>query len=249
VRYLLVAPLYGYSLRELTVAPEGSTLSLLHDGSAEEHDLDAFRMRIRAHVRDELERVSSGHRGGIDLSRVADAEAASLAGDHPRVIQLLGAWPAPLAIFLRTPEGQMLASDARGLIAKALSLLGTACAALGQVPQAEEVLRLGVQYAGEGMAAAEVFRRLGDTLLDDARPGEAVGPYRRAIALGADPKLVWPQLARAFVRRRRFVAAFACLRRAVDAGVPEPAIAEELRAVEQHLGPSLTGWRAIVARG
>src|SRR4051794_32141437 len=124
VRYLLLAPLYGYSLRQLAAAEHGSELSLIRDGIEEKHDLEGFRMRIRAHVRDELERVASGNRGAIDLSRVADAETASLAGDEAKVLQLLGAWPAPLAIFLRTPEGQMLAVEPRALIAKGLGLLG-----------------------------------------------------------------------------------------------------------------------------
>jgi hypothetical protein len=93
-----------------------------------------------------------------------------------------------------------------------------------------------------------VFRRFGDALLDDARPGEAIGPYRRAIALGADPKLVWVQLGRAFLQRRRFVAALACLRKAKEAGVGEASVAEEMRAIEAQLGPSLTGWRALVVK-
>ena len=49
--------------------------------------------------------------------------------DYAKVLTLLGSWPAPLAIFLRTPEGQMLTPDARGLIAKGLGLLGSACVA------------------------------------------------------------------------------------------------------------------------
>ena len=74
---------------------------------------------------------------------------AALAGQWSNVVQLLGSWPAPLAIFLRTPEGQLLAPDARGLIAKGLGLLGSACVSLGEIEQAEEVFRIGIQYAPE----------------------------------------------------------------------------------------------------
>src|SRR5262249_7964427 len=57
VRYLLLAPLYGYALRELRIGQEGSNMVLLHDGMEETYPLPAFRARIRTHVREELERV------------------------------------------------------------------------------------------------------------------------------------------------------------------------------------------------
>ncbi|MEI7895069.1 MAG: hypothetical protein WCI05_18380, partial [Myxococcales bacterium] len=163
VRYLLLAPLYGYSLRGLVLTPEdGARLVVHHDGVEENHDLDSFRFRVRALVREEIERVASGARSAIDLSKVTEAEAAAQRRDWSKVVSLLGAWPAPLAIFLRTPEGQGLATDARALIAKGLGLLGTACVRLGEMDQAEEVFRIGIQYAQEGMSAADLFRRLGE---------------------------------------------------------------------------------------
>jgi hypothetical protein len=245
VRYLLLAPLYGYSLRKLVLdEEEGSQLVLLHDGVEETHDLDAFRFRIRAMVREELERIASGARSAIDLSKVTEAETAALKKDWAKVLQLLGSWPAPLAIFLRTPEGQLLTTDARGLIAKGLGLLGSACVHLGEIEQAEEVFRIGIQYAQEGVAAADLFRRLGEALLQNERPGEAIGPLRRALAFGGSSTDVMPPLARAFIRRKKWVAAYACLREAVEAGVPEREVADEVRQVESVLGVALTGWKA-----
>src|SRR5690349_13589042 len=41
VRYLLLAPLYGYALHELRVAADGSTIVLLHDGLEEAYPLAA----------------------------------------------------------------------------------------------------------------------------------------------------------------------------------------------------------------
>jgi hypothetical protein len=245
VRYLLLAPLYGFSLRKLVVA-NGSDAELIvsHDGSEEEYELDSFRARIRALVREELERVAAGARSAIDLSKVAEAEGAAIRQEWPKVIGLLGAWPAPLAIFLRTPEGQMLAPDARALISKGLGLLGSACVHLGEIEQAEEVFRIGIQYAQEGVAAAELFRRLGEALLQSDRAGEAIGPLRRALAFGGTPQEVMPPLARAFLKRKRFVAAYACLRDALEAGVGEREIAEELRSTESALGVALTAWKA-----
>jgi hypothetical protein len=246
VRYLLLAPLYGYSLVALVVGPDKAPaeITVLHDGVEEKHELDAFRMRVRNHVRDELDRVTTGARSAIDLSKVADAEGCALRKEWPKVIALLGAWPAPLAIFLRTPEGQMLAPEARALIAKGLGLLGSACVHVGEIEQAEEVFRIGIQYAQEGMAAAELFRRLGEALLLNDRPGEAIGPLRRALAFGGLPQEVLPPLARAFIQRGRYVAAFACLKDALRAGAPEKDLADDIREVETKLGPALTAWKA-----
>jgi tetratricopeptide (TPR) repeat protein len=252
VRYLLLAPLYGYSLRKLQLGGRGGNeppeLVVLHDGVEETHDLDAFRFRMRAIVRDELERATTGQRNAIDLSKVGEAETASLHGEWSKVVQLLGGWPAPLAIFLRTPEGQLLTADARGLIAKGLGLLGSACVHMGEVEQAEEVFRIGIQYAQEGTAAAELFRRLGEALLQADRAGEAIGPLRRALAFGGTAAEVMPPLARAFLKRKKFVAAYACLRDALEAGIGEREIAEELRVTEAALGVALTAWKARKVR-
>jgi hypothetical protein len=247
VRYLLIAPLYGYSLRKLVIYGKSAEIVVLHDGAEEKHELPIFRARIRAHIRDELERVASGTRSAIDLSKVAEAEAAATRRDWARVVSLLGAWPAPLAIFLRTPEGQMLTPDARAVMAKGLGLLGTACVELGEVDQAEEVFRIGIQYAQEGLAAADLFRRLGEALLLHGRPGESIGMLRRAAAFGSPSAQIMPLLGRAFVERGRFVAGLACLRQAMEAGVPEHLLAEWLRAVEAGLGPALTAWKASLA--
>jgi hypothetical protein len=247
VRYLLLAPLYGYSLRKLGLGgdgEEGGHIVVLHDGVEETHELDAFRFRIRALVREELERVASGARSAIDLSKVTEAEAAALKGEWTKVVQLLGSWPAPLAIFLRTPEGQLLTPDARALIAKGLGLLGSACVHLNEVEQAEEVFRIGIQYAQEGLAAADLFRRLGEALLKGDRPGEAIGPLRRAAAFGGSAAEVMIPLARAFLQRKKWVAAYACVRDALEAGVAERDVADELRQIEGALGVSLTGWKA-----
>lgn len=246
VRYLLLAPVYGYSMKELVLDGDRKELVLLRDGAEETHDLDAFRTRIRGLVREELERVMTGSRSAIDLSKVAEAEACALKSEWVKVIALLGAWPAPLAIFLRTPEGQMLAPDARALIAKGLGLLGTACVKLGEGDQAEEVFRIGIQYAQDGLAAADLFRRLGEALLSSERPGEAIGPLRRASAFGGKPQDVLPLLARAFVARGRYVAAYGCVREAMESGATEAELAEPVSAIEAKLGPALTNWKATL---
>lgn len=247
VRYLLLAPLYGYSLRQLQVVGDESHIELMHDGVEESYPLSAFRARLRTHVREELDRVQrGGGRGAIDLSRVPEAQHAAQLGDHVKVLELLGAWPAPLAIFLRTPEGQMLGAEARATIARALGLLGSSCIALGESEKGEEVLRLAVQYAGDGPAAPEIYTRLGNAMIEDGRPGEAISPLRRAANLGADGRVIWPALARAFYARERYLASLAALIEAREAGAEGEDLVDLERGVVQRLGSAWSEWKELV---
>jgi hypothetical protein len=250
VRYLLLASLFGYSLRRLLVDDDGSRLELLHDGVDESYQLAAFRARLRTHVREELDRAARGRsRGSIDLSRVSEAEQAVADSDPVRVVELLGAWPAPLSIFLRTPEGQMLGPEARATIARGLSLLGSACIELGDLPKGEEVLRLAVQYALEGQAAPDAYRRLGEALLEAQRPGEAIGPLRRAATLGGASSDIWPPLARAFLARGRRLAALAAIAKAREAGVEAETLGPIEAQIQSELGGPLEFWRSSVHLG
>ncbi len=236
VRNLLLAPIYGYSLRTLVVTEAGSSVELSRDGVDEVYELESFRVRLRAQVRDELDRLTQSSRGSIDLGKVGDAEAADAAGDYAKVRALLGAWPAPLAIFIRTPDGQQIGVEARTLIAKGLALLASACFALGDPEGGGEIFRLAVQYAQDGLIAGEVFRRLGSALLDAGRAGEAIAPLRRAVNLGATGETVWPLLARAFIARKRHVAALVCVREARAAGSPQEALTSLTSDLERAFG-------------
>lgn len=250
VRYLLLAPLFGYTLDRLKVDAQGSRLEMRHEGTTESYQLAAFRARLRTHVREELDRASRGRsRGAIDLGRVAEAEQASEAGDSIRVVELLGSWPAPLAVFLRTQEGQMLAPDARATIARGLGVLGSACIDLGDLPKGEEVLRLAVQYALDGEAAPDAYRRLGEALLADGRPGEAIAPLRRAAILGAAPEKIGPPLARAFLARQRRLAALGAVAQARAAGVSGEILAPLEARLAEELGPPLQSWKEALGEG
>jgi hypothetical protein len=248
VRYMLLAPLYGYELERLDVGDDGSTIGFRHDGIEQSVSLEAFRARIRAHVEEELERASKAQqRGAIELSRVAQAEEAAQRGDYIKVLELLGAWPAPLAIFLRTPEGQLLNAETRATIARGLGLLGSACIALDEVDKGEEVLRLAVQYAGDGPAAAGIFTRLGSAMFNDSRPGEAIGLLRRAINLGASGGEVWPMLAGAFLARGRLLAALGAVREARTNGVSGDELDRIHDRVAQQLGERFVRWSQVLS--
>jgi hypothetical protein len=247
VRYLLLAPLFGYVLQTLVIDEDGSRVEVTHDGVEEGYQLSALRARLRTHVRQEHERVARGQNdGAIDLGRVSEAEDAAAAGDHRRVAELLGAWPAPLAIFLRTPEGQGLGQEARETVARGLSLLGSACVEFEDFDKAEEILRLAVQYAGDGPGAGDVYYRLGLALLVHGRAGEAIGPLRRAVALEATDPGVWTTLGRAFLERERNLAALAVARAAIKRGVAPELVESILAEAKGRLGDSYQVWFSFI---
>lgn len=246
-KFLLLAPLYGYGLKELRIAGKTGRLVVEHEGRDETLALPAFRDRLRSHVRTDLERGVE-RKGGtaIDLNRVGEAEAAAEQGEWHRVMELLGSWPMPLAIYWRTPEGQMLPDEARQRIAEGLGLLGTACGKLGDEAQGEEVLRLAVQYAQDGSAAQGIFQRIAKAFLERGRFAEAIGPLRRAQRLGAEPAAVLPDLAWALVERDRLVGALGIVHQASEAGVPKGQLDRVTHRLNKRLGPALKRWHELV---
>ncbi len=247
VRTLLLAGLFEVELLELRLGggrPIGVQISV--QGLEEELTPEDLREALRDRVRAELARARPQSPFAIDLSVVPEAKAALEAGDAARAIELLGAWPGPLSMLLRTAEGAALAPDARVTLAQALGVLGTAYVRTERFEWAEEVLRLGIQWAQDGTAGAEVFRRLADAYVVRERHGEAIGLLRRALVLGGSPAEVLPTLARCFAARERWVAALVCVEQAEAAGAPEEATAEVRALAERVLGDAWTRLRAVV---
>jgi tetratricopeptide (TPR) repeat protein len=243
VRYLLLAPIFGYGLVSLTCDTYGSMLRVRRDGIDEIYEIEEFRTRIRVHVREELQRALRGARGAIDLAKVTEAEAAAEAGDQLRIVELLGSWPAPLALFLRTSEGQALTSEVRMRISRALALLGQACILLGEADKGQEILRLAIQYAGDTSMAPEVFTILGCSMLGEKRFAEAIGVLKRAANLGADGKKLWPLIADAFAQRGFWAPAVAALLRAKRLGAEGPEVDNLYERATQNLGPTFVAWQ------
>jgi hypothetical protein len=246
VRYLLLAPVFGYGLISLTCDVYGSMLRVRRDGIDEVYEIEEFRTRIRVHVREELQRVLRGGKGAIDLAKVSEAEAAAEAGDQLRVVELLGSWPAPLALFLRTSEGQALTAEVRIRISRALGLLGQACIVLGESDKGQEILRLAIQYAGDTSMASEVFTILGRSMLGEKRYGEAIGVLKRAVSLGADGTQLWPLIAEAFAQRGFWGPALAALLRAKRLGSNGPAVQSLYERALQNVGPAFEAWQRCV---
>jgi hypothetical protein len=244
VRVLLLAPLFGYSLLELRCSEHGSTVFALEDGVKVELELGELRQALRRCVVEEMERFAENpdpNRSGLDLTLVPKARDAAAAGEHDQVVTLLGGWLMPLAFFLRTPEGRILAPEVRAVLGEGLGLLGSSLLHTGDQQTADQSLRLAVQYSVGTSTAADAYARLGAAHLRAERFGEAIAPLRRAAELGAEPSRIWPGLGLAFFRTDRLLASWAALRQAEADGVQDAALPALQSALRDRL-PALGAW-------
>ena len=152
---------------------------------------------------------------------------------------LLTPWLGPISMLLRTGEADSLAEEVHGRLSEGLDLLGTAYAEIGELDAANEVLRLGVQWAGESSKAGDLFFTLGRASVAADKHGEAIGLLRRAIRLGIDERDAMPLLARSLAARDQGLAAMVLVRRARELGADQP----DLEALRGELEASFgTAW-------
>jgi hypothetical protein len=248
-RYVLLSPIFGIKLRELRVSGGGKTARVVVDlgGAIDEIEVGELRDVIKDRIRAEAARSRPQSPFAIDLNAVPEALRAASAGDHEKVIEVLGAWPGPLSLLLRTAEGQSLSPEVRSTLARALGVLGSAYVALDRVDWAQEVLRLGIQWGQDGPAAGDLFRRLGEAHASKARHGEAIGHFRRAIQLGSPRRDVLPLLATAFAARQRHLAAIVCVEEAIAEGASEASIADVRSEAIGALGEPWARYKQFVA--
>lgn len=237
-RYVLLSPLFGIGLSELRVGPGPTKATVVLDLGGRREEIALFELRevIRERIRNEAASARPSSPFSIDLNAVPAALKAAEIGDHDEVVELLGAWPGPLSMLLRTAEGAGLAAEVRATLARALGVLGTAYSMLGRGDWAQEVLRLGIQWAQESPVAGELFVRIGRAHVNSEREGEAIGHFRRALQLGAEGRVVLPLLASAFAARQRHLASLLLVDEAVEAGAHEAAVAEIRREAVSALG-------------
>jgi hypothetical protein len=247
VRYILLAPLHDLRLTRVIVEEAGAAplahVSALSGSREEEIELTALRARLREGVRLELANVRD-RPFQLDMALLDKVEAAADRQAWEEIIQLIGGWPGPLSLLLRTPVGAALDAAEKARIGHGLGLLATAYRTTGRSAWAEELFRLGLQFVSDGTHGAELFAALGQTMVGDGRFGEAIGPLRRALALGASPRTVGVPLGRAFLRRGRAVAAVAALEAAREAGVADGDVYPLLRRARDVLGDRAGAWCA-----
>jgi tetratricopeptide (TPR) repeat protein len=250
-RYLLLAPVFGIRVSALH-CHEGVPMVEVDLGHArEEIPVQGLREILDGAVRAEVARARPAAPFSIDFKRIPLAEQANKRGEFDETVSLLGAWPGPLSMFLRTPQGQALGRGERSRLVKALGILGQAYLYKQQIDWAEDVLRLGIQFGQELEAAGPLFGWLGRVRVESGRYGEAIGLLRRALSLGGDQGALYLDLARCFAERRRYVAALACLDSAAAAGEPSDQLesAMTLREnVESALGESYLRYREALGK-
>lgn len=246
-KLLLLAPIFGVSIIGLWYGGGKAPSLLISIGnSQEELTIKGFREVLEESVRSELARTKSEGAFSIDFKNIPEAEAANAQGDYERTIELLGAWPGPLSMFLRTQEGQMLGELEKSTLARALGVLGKAYLETGQLEWADDVLRLGVQWGQDSEGLGDLFLLLAEARLINERYGEAIGLLRRAMVVGASKSIVLPQLARCYAKRKRYVAAALCLEEAMLHHV-DPKTTEDVQAeVNEALGAAYRKFREKV---
>jgi hypothetical protein len=240
-RYLLLAPIFGVRVVEFRFGgSEVPTISVEVGNNAEEVTVQAFRNLLRDGVRSTLANTRNSAPFSIDFRRIPRAEAANRVNDFEQTIALLGTWPGPLSLFIRTAQGQSLGTTEKATLARAMGILGTAYLAKGQHDTAEDVLRLGIQWGQDAISTADLFVALADARLLDNSPGEAIGLLRRALSLGASSSVVLPRLVRSFAGCKRYVAAAICLEDMFRASINSSELDDIRSEVQQALGPNLT---------
>lgn len=246
-RYLLEASLFYVQPIELRHEAGLSDIVVELNDLRHVLSLDDFREVIDDRVRAELEIGRQADPMAIDLAVVDQAEEANAHGNWGATVAMLTPWVNPISMLLRTGEATALSEDVHGRLSESLELLGTAYANMGDLDAANEVLRLGVQWAGESSKATELFLTLGRASVASDKHGEAIGLLRRALRLGADERQALPLLARSLAARQQSLAALVCLERASRSGADDPALADLMGDLPGPLRDAWMRFRAWLA--
>lgn len=241
-RYMLAATLFHVRPLELRHDLGLSEIALEFNEIRHVLALEDFRDVIDERVRSELGLGANEEEVAIDLDLVDRAEEANARGNWDNTVALLTPWLGPISMLLRTGEANSLAEEVHGRLSESLDLLGTAYAEIGQLDAANEVLRLGVQWAGESNKAGDLFFTLARASVAAGKHGEAIGLLRRAIRLGIDERDAMPLLARSLAARDQSLAAMVIVERARALGARGP----DLEALRGELAASFgTAWERL----
>jgi len=244
-RYLLEAALFGVQPLELRIEVGLVEIALKFNDLRHVLALEDFREVIDERVRTELGMGRPSGEMAIDLTIVDRAQEANADGNFGATIAMLSPWLTPISMLLRTGEAGELADEVHGKLSTSLDLLGSAYAGLGDYEAANEVLRLGIQWAGDSTKAAGLYLALGRASVSVAKHGEAIGLLRRAITLGANEAEALPLLAQSLAARDQNLAAMVCINRARAAGADAAILRvadDELRARFGQAWPCFEEW-------
>jgi tetratricopeptide (TPR) repeat protein len=243
-RYMLEAALFQVEPLELRADLGLSEITLQFNKLRHVLGLDDFRDVLDERVRSELG-IGRQNDNAIDLAIVDQAEDANAHGNWGATVAMLNPWLTSISMLLRTGEAEGLSEDVHGRLSVSLDLLGTAYANMGELDAANEVLRLGIQWAGESGKAGSLFLALGRASAASEKHGEAIGLLRRAIRLGAEERDALPLLAQSLGARDQVLAAMVCSERARELGADvaeSEAVVADLQARLGEAWPRFQAW-------
>ncbi|RLB43010.1 MAG: hypothetical protein DRH30_03845 [Deltaproteobacteria bacterium] len=243
-RYMLEAALFQVEPLELRADLGLSEITLQFNEVRHVLGLDDFRDVLDERVRSELG-IGRQNDNAIDLAIVDQAEDANAHGNWGATVAMLNPWLTSISMLLRTGEAEGLSEDVHGRLSVSLDLLGTAYANMGELDAANEVLRLGIQWAGESGKAGGLFLALGRASAASEKHGEAIGLLRRAIRLGAEERDALPLLAQSLGARDQVLAAMVCSERARELGADvaeSEAVVADLQARLGEAWPRFQAW-------
>ncbi len=243
-RYLLEASLFFVTPLELRHDLGLSEIEVRFNEVQHVLSLEDFREVLDERVRSELG-LDQPSESSIDLAVVDQAEMANRHGNWGATIAMLNPWLTPIAMLMRTGESEGLPQEVHQRLSMSLDLLGTAYAKIGELDAANEVLRLGVQWAGESGQAATLYLALGRASLAREKHGESIGLLRRAIRLGAEEREALPLLARSLAARDQFLAAMVCVERARELGADSEDLKSLRGALQTRLGDAWPRFQAM----
>lgn len=245
-RYMLAATLFHVSPIELRHDNGLSQVTVEFNELRHVLPLEDFRDVLDDRIRSELG-LGGPQEVSIDLSVVDQAEEANASGDWAATIALLNPWLGPISTLLRTGEAQSLNDEIHDRLTVSLDLLGAAYAGIGEHDAANEVLRLGVQWAGDSDQAGKLFLTLGRASVGGGKHGEAIGLLRRAIRLGAEEAAALPLLSRALLSRNQLLAAMVCAERARALGADDDSLEEAREELLPRLGDAWPRFQAWIS--
>jgi tetratricopeptide (TPR) repeat protein len=246
-RYMLEAALFSVRPIELRHDIGLSEITLEFNGVRHVLTLEDFRDVIDERVRAELGLGQQADEMAIDLALVDQAEQANANDNWGATVAILTPWLTPISMLLRSGEADELSEEVHARLSDGLDLLGTAYANIGDLDAANEVLRLGVQWAGESSKAADLFLALGRASVAGRKHGEAIGLLRRAIRLGGDEEVAMPLLAKSLAARDHALAAMVCLTRARELGADGEILGEIRPDLEARFGDAWSRFEAWMA--
>lgn len=213
-RYLLLAPIFGVTLKELRMREGEAPALLVGVGTLEEEvSVASFRNVILARIRNEMMALESSQSMTLDLDVFEKADSLAETGAFDEVVDLLAPWTTKIALMLRS--GKADSEEIQRGVVRAMGTLGNALIETDDLAGADEVLRLGVQWAQHIGGGGRLFALLGRVALLHQQYGQAIGFFRRAISLGENESSVVADLAHCYHARKRWVATVACVDRAL----------------------------------